>query len=296
MIVDDLPQMTGKVILITGATSGIGRVTAERLACAGGQVVLVGRNQEKTARTAMEVAQKAGVQVDFLIADLSVQSEIRRMVEEFRNRYCHLHVLINNAGAFFGSYRTSRDGFEMTFALNHLAYFLLTHLLLDVIIASAPARVVNVSSWAHFGWRLAMNHRKKPVLYNGWATYSRSKLANLYFTYELARRLAGKGVTANALHPGFVATNLGRTDGSLVSLFFRMIQVGAISPEEGAKTMVYLAASPAIEGVSGKYFNRCKIVPSSRVSYDQQTARLLWDASLKMTGLGEINNISSFSV
>lgn len=284
---EDLPSLVDKVVLITGATSGIGRVVSERLAGAGAKVVLIGRNPEKTARTAKEIAQKTGSKTDFLLGDLSVQAEIRRLAQEFRQRYDRLDVLINNAGAFFSRYATSRDGVEMTFALNHLAPFMLTNLLLDMLIFTAPARIVNVSSWAHFGWRLPPGFEMKSTWYNGWASYSRSKLANLYFTYELARRVDGKGVTANALHPGVVATNLGHTDGWLVSSFFRLIQLGAISPQEGAKTILYLAASSQMEGISGKYFTRCKEAPSSRISYDREIALRLWEASLRMTGLVE---------
>ncbi len=284
---DDLPSLVNKVVLITGATSGIGRVVSERLAGAGAGVVLIGRNPEKTACVAREIAQSTGSKVDFLLGDLSIQSEIRRLAQEFRQRYDRLNILINNAGAFFSRYATSQDGFEMTFALNHLAPFMLTNLLLDSLISTAPARIVNVSSLAHFGWRLPPGFEMKSAWYNGWASYSRSKLANLYFTYELARRLEGRGVTANAVHPGVVATNLGHTDGRLVSSFFRLVQLGAISPQEGAKSILYLAASSQVEGANGKYFTRCKAVPSSRISYDREIALRLWEASLQMTGLQE---------
>jgi NAD(P)-dependent dehydrogenase (short-subunit alcohol dehydrogenase family) len=290
---ENFPSMKDKVVLITGATGGIGRVAAEALAGAGAKVVIIGRNAEKTAQAAEEIGKQAVTNVDFLIGDLSAQADVRRLAQEFRQRHDQLHVLINNAGAFFTSRKTSPDGIEMTFALNHLGYFLFTNLLLDVLIASAQlsanarARIINVSSAAHVGGRLHLDQVKDPERYSGWSAYSESKLANVYFTYELARRLEGKGVTANALHPGFVATNFGRSNGGLFNPLFRLFQIGAISPEEGAKTTLYLATSPEVEGITGKYFDRCKAVSSSPLSYDVQMARKLWDASVKMTGLEE---------
>lgn len=284
---ENFPSMKDKVVLITGATGGIGRVTAEALAGAGAKVVIIGRNAEKTAQAAEEIGKQAVTRVEFLVGDLSAQADVRRLAQEFRQQHNQLHVLINNAGAFFTSRKTSPDGIEMTFALNHLGYFLLTNLLLDLLITSAPARIINVSSAAHVGGRLHLDQVKDPAHYSGWKAYSESKLANIYFTYELARRLEGKGVTANALHPGFVATNFGRSNGGLFNPLFRLFQIGAISPEAGAKTSIYLATSPEVEGVSGKYFDRCKAVSSSSASYDVQMARKLWDASMVLTGLGE---------
>jgi retinol dehydrogenase 12 len=284
---DNLSSMKDKVVLITGATGGIGQVAAGQLAQAGAKVVITGRNAEKTALVAEELGKKAVTQVEYLVGDLSVQADVRRLAQEFRQRHNRLDVLINNAGAFFVSRKTSQDGIEMTFALNHLGYFLLTNLLLDLLVASAPARVVNVSSAAHIGGRLHLEQVKDPARYSGWAAYSESKLANLYFTYELARRLEGKGVTVNALHPGFVATNFGRSNGGLFNPLFRLFQIGAITPEAGAKTTLYLATSPEVEGVSGKYFDRCKAVSSSPVSHGVQIARKLWDLSLALTGLEE---------
>ncbi len=288
-------EMNGKVVLITGSTGGIGRVTAEKLVGAGATVVLVGRNPQKAAQAARDIMASTAAQagsnpvgrVEYLVGDLSVQSEVRRLAEEFRARYDQLHVLINNAGAMFMKRQISSDGIEMTFALNHLAYFLLTNLLLDRIVASAPARIINVSSGAHIASRLHLEDIRNPGRYQGWPAYSQSKLANLYFTYELARRLEGTGVTVNALHPGFVATNFGMSNGGLMKPLFRLFQMGAISPEDGAKTSVYLAASPEVEGVTGKYYDRSRPVSSSSVSYDVDMARRLWDASLAMTGLAK---------
>lgn len=281
-----------KVFLITGGTDGIGRITAEAIARTGAAVVIVGRNQQKAETVIRDIQRTTNNErVEYLLGDLSAQAEVRRVASEFRQHYNRLDVLINNAGAVFVKRELSRDGFEMTFALNHLAYFLMTHLLLDLLIASAPARIINVSSMAHTSARLNLDELQsqpgyKPG-YNSWRSYGQSKLANLYFTYELARHLQGTGVTVNALHPGFVATNFGRSNGGIFNPLFRLAQVAAISPEAGAKTSIYLATSPEVEGVTGKYFDRCKPIPSSKVSYDLETARKLWDLSMKMTGLTE---------
>ena len=283
-----VPDLSGKVILITGATDGIGRVTAEALAKKGARVVLVGRNPEKTRSVVSEIKNNThNEQVDYMLADLSNQAEVRALAQAFKDRYDRLDVLINNAGALFMSRQTSADGYEMTFALNHLAYFLLTNLLLDLLIKSAPARIVNVSSAAHVASKLNFEDLQNEHGFTGWRAYAQSKLANLYFTYELARRLEGTGVTVNALHPGFVASNFGKSNGSIFRPLFSLFQIGAISPEKGAETEIYLAASPDVAGVTGKYFSNKKQVSSSSVSYDQEAAQRLWDASLALTGLSE---------
>jgi len=282
-------SLEGKTVLITGATDGIGRVTARELARLGARVVIVGRNPEKAAQVSEALRRESGnPAVDFLVADLSSQAAIRQMAADFLQRYEALHVLINNAGALFMQRQVSVDGIEMTFALNHLGYFLTTLLLLERLKASAPARIINVSSMAHAGVRLNFSDLQNTRHYNGWIAYSQSKLANLYFTYELARRLEGRGVTVNALHPGFVASNFGRRDNGLFGAFFRLIQaVAAISPEEGAKTSIYLASSPEVDGVSGRYFVNCRAKASSPASYDREAAQRLWDISLDLCGLAE---------
>lgn len=278
--------MNQKVVLITGATDGIGRSAAESLARAGAKVVLVGRSQQKTEQAAREIAAVAGAEhVDYLLADLAVQAQVRALAAAFMARYDRLDVLINNAGAIFMSRQESQDGIEMTFALNHLAYFLLTNLLLDRLTASAPARVVNVSSDAHQGARMDLADLETRRGYSSFKAYSLSKMANILFTYELARRLAGKGVTVNALHPGFVATNFGLSNGGLFRPIFKLFQVAAISPAEGARTIVYLASSPEVAGVTGKYFTKEKPVRSTAATYDEALARGLWDASARMTGM-----------
>ena len=278
--------MSEKIVFVTGATSGIGAVTARRLAALGATLVMVGRDREKSDRVANDIRQRTGnSKVIYLVGDLSSQKDLRRLVDEFKNHFDRLDVLVNNAGAVFLSRHESVDGIEMTLALNHLNYFLLTNLLMDRLIASAPARIVNVSSAAHNGARLNFDDLENKKGYNGMRAYGQSKLANLLFTYELARRLEGKGVTVNALHPGFVASNFAKNNLGILKPLMSLIQFAAISPEEGAQTSFYLATSPGVEGVSGKYFINQKAVSSSPASYDEAAARRLWETSEQMTGL-----------
>ena len=268
--------MIGKICLVTGATDGIGKVTARVLAERGATVIGVGRDQKKIDAKLAEVGDTSG-SLEFLKADLSSLAQIRALAAEFKRKYDHLHMLVNNAGALFSSYRESVDGIEMTFALNHLSYFLLTNLLLDTITASAPARIINVSSDAHEGSTINfddLGHRRH---YDGWASYGASKLANILFTYELARRLEGTGVTVNAVHPGFVHTNFQEAAG--------LTMHGPLTPEEGADTQIWLATSNDVEGVTGKFFVRRRDTRSSKVSYDERIARRLWDVSAEMVGL-----------
>jgi NAD(P)-dependent dehydrogenase (short-subunit alcohol dehydrogenase family) len=278
-------QLDGKVCLVTGAASGIGAATAQALARQGAAVVLVDRDAEKGAATAGRIkAEAGGSTVEFIRADLSSQQEIRRLAREFMDRYPRLHVLVNNAGAMFAARQESADGIEMTLALNYLGYFLLANLLLDTIRASAPARIINVSSRSHARARIHFDDMQSRVRYRGLKAYEHSKLAIVLFTYELARRLEGTGVTVNALHPGVVATNFARDGGGIMGLVVRAFRFGFISPEEGARTSIYLAASPEVEGVTGKYFVNCKAAPSSPASYDTATARRLWQWSEESTG------------
>lgn len=279
-------ELQGKIVLITGATHGIGQVTAQSLARMGAQVVVCGRNPQKIQATLSAIrAETSDAQVEGLSADLSSQEQVRLLAQEFRGRFDRLDILVNNAGALFMQREESVDGIEMTLALNHLNYFLLTHLLLDLLKASGAARIVNVSSEAHRFARLKIEDLENKQHYTAWSAYGQSKLANLYFTYALAARLVGSQVTVNALHPGFVATNFGRSNGGLFSPLFKIFQIGAISPEEGAQTSLYLASSPQVEGVTGQYFAKCKAVRSSAISYDASIARRLWDRSLEMCGL-----------
>src|SRR5512140_3630369 len=269
--------MQGKICLITGGTNGIGQNTAQVLAKMGATVVIVGRNAPKTAQVVEEIRAASGNKnVDSLLADLSSQQDVRRLADEFKSRYPHLHVLLNNAGGTFTSRQLSVDGIEMTFALNHLAYFLLTNLLLNTLKASAPARIVNVSSHTHERTRIHFDDLESRSAYNGRQVYAHSKLAIVLFTYELARRLEGTGVTANTLTPGVVATNFPKNSGRLIGLAVHLLRFALLSPEEGAQTSIYLATSPEVEGVSGKYFAKCKAVPSSPASYDTAAAQRLW--------------------
>ena len=278
-------EMQNKTVLVTGATNGIGFETARSLAAMGATLIGVGRNPQKCAEAAAQITQATGnAKVEFLVADLAVQAQVRQLAETFKHKYNRLEVLVNNAGAFFARREESTDGIEMTWALNHLNYFLLTDLLLDVLKASAPARIVNVSSTAHTGVKgINFEDIEFKHGYSGWTAYGHSKLANVLFTYELARRLAGTRITANALHPGFVATGFGHNNSRLMRVGMNIAQkIIAKRPEQGAETSVYLASSPEVEGVSGKYFDNKQAIKSSAASYDTEAARRLWDLSETM--------------
>jgi len=280
--------MQNKICLITGATNGIGRATATALARKGATVVVVGRDGERCHNTVAEIKTETGnPDVDFLLADLSVQAQVRQLAKDFRSRYARLDVLVNDAGVINFFRQLSADGIEMNFAVNHLSYFLLTNLLLDTLKASAPARIVNVSSNSHRHKQLDFGNLELKRGYWAGIAYGRSKLCNLYFTYELARRLEseGAGVTVNAMHPGFVHTNMAANNGWLVRLFLPFIHRNSLTPEQGADTVVYLASSPEVEGVTGKYFVRRREVDSDPVSYDVDAAKKLWQVSEQMTGL-----------
>ncbi|MCS7060900.1 MAG: SDR family oxidoreductase [Anaerolineae bacterium] len=279
--------MAGKICLVTGATAGIGEVTARELARSGATVVGVGRQANRCAESAQRIRQATGnSNVEFLVADLSVQEHIHRLADEFKSKYGRLDVLVNNAGAYFATRQLSADGIEMTMALNHLNYFLLTHLLLDVLKAAGSARVVNVSSDAHRMAKMDFDDIEGQRRYSGWRMYGQSKLANILFTRELARRLQGAPITANALHPGFVATRFGHNNGGLASLAMKALQkIAALTPEQGAQTSLYLATSPDVAGMSGCYFTNCRPVAPSVTAQDDEAAARLWDWSLAKTGL-----------
>ncbi|MGB6650429.1 MAG: SDR family oxidoreductase, partial [Bacteroidota bacterium] len=242
-----MSTMDGKTCLVTGATSGIGAVTARELARLGAHVVIVGRNANKCERQIKRIRREVkDAQPEFILADLSSQEQIRRLTREFGSRYDCLDILVNNAGAYFGKRETTADGLEMTLALNHICPFALTRLLLDKLKSSRSARVVNVSSSAHEHARVNFEDLQSEVEYDRLRAYSQSKLANLLFTYELARRLKGTNVTVNALHPGSVATNLGSDSNWLRAKVRNVIKRQMLSPEEGAKTAIYLASSPDV--------------------------------------------------
>lgn len=277
--------MKGKIVLVTGATNGIGLVTALEIARMGAQVTIVSRNAEKCAAVAEAIKTETGNSVEFIAADLSTLAGIMQAATVFKQSHTRLHVLVNNAGGFFNKRFVTPDGLEMTFALNHLNYFLLTNLLLDVLKASAPARVINVASGMHMGARLDFDNLQGEKHYAGFRAYGQSKLANIIFTYELASRLEETGVTVNALHPGYVDTGLSLNNGFFFRVFAKLsARLFGRKPEEGAQTSIYLAASPEVEGVTGKYFANCKPVQSSPESYDKTVAEKLWQVSLELTG------------
>ena len=284
---DHTHDLDGKVIIITGATAGVGEVTARELAGMGAALVMIGRSPDKCRQVAEEIKTRTGnPAVSYLVGDLSTQADVRRMAGEFKQQFSRLDVLVNNAGAFFMSRRESADGIEMTFALNHLAYFLLTNLLLDTLIASAPARIVSVSSMAHYGAQLNFADLENKKGYSGWRAYGQSKLANILFTKELARRLDRKGVTANALHPGFVASRFAMNNLGILKGPYALIQkLIAISPDAGAQTSIFLASSPQVQGVTGQYFDKKQAVEPSPAARDEAAAAKLWDISARMTGL-----------
>jgi len=276
-------DMTGKICLVTGSTNGIGKSTAIELARMGATVVIIGRDAQKTFEVVKEIRATSGnPNVDSLLADLSSQREVRRLATDFKRKYSQLHVLINNAGGFFLRRQLSVDGIEMTFALNHLASFLLTDLFLDTIQASAPARIINVSSDAHASGKIEFDNLQGEQNFRP-SAYDNSKLANILFTLELARRLEGTGVTVNALHPGFVATGFAKNNGkviaALVSVFAPLV---ARSPVKGAETSIYLASSPNVEGMTGKYFYDSQVISAAPQATDMVVARKLWDASTEM--------------
>jgi NAD(P)-dependent dehydrogenase (short-subunit alcohol dehydrogenase family) len=282
-------SMGEKICLITGATSGIGKATAMGLANMGASVVMVGRDRGRGEAALAEIKEKCtNASVDLMLADLSSQQEIRRLADEFKEAYPRLDVLINNAGLFRSKRITTADGLEMTFAVNHLAYFLLTKLLLDVLEASAPSRIVNVSSGEQRNGTIDFDDLQGEKGYEGPKAYSQSKLADVLFTYELARRLEGTGVTANCLHPGGripVRTNFGSGVSGVFGFTVRALRPLMISPEKGAETSIYLASSQEVEGLSGRYFVKKAESRSSDVSYDERIAKRLWEVSADLTNL-----------
>jgi len=278
--------MAGRTVLVTGGTGGIGRATAMGLATMGAHLGITGRDRARTEGAAREIRAAGGGQVDVFVADLSSQTEVRRLAGEVLQIYPRIDVLVNNVGGYWDTRHVTPDGFEHTFALNHLAPFLLTSLLLDRLKQSAPARVVTVSSNAHTTGEIDFDDLQGQRSYSGSRAYSQSKLANVLFTYELARRLQPSALTANALHPGVVNTSFGAEDpGSLQRLIIPFARPFLKTPEQGAATSIHLASSSDLEQVTGRYFANSKPKRSSKRSYDEATAARLWQVSTDLVGL-----------
>jgi NAD(P)-dependent dehydrogenase (short-subunit alcohol dehydrogenase family) len=276
----------GKTIVITGATSGIGEVAALRLAERGGRIVFIARDKDRAAAT-MEKLRRANGTVEHaaLLADLSLLSEMKRVAAEIAEEP-QIDVLINNAGAVFNTRQETRDGLERTFALNHMSYFVITNLLLPRL--KPGARIVSTASGAHRRATLNFGDLQNRHGYSGFAVYARSKLCNILFTRELARRIAESGVTANCLHPGFVATRFGDQSGGLLAIgVWAAKRLGAISQEDGAKTIIHLASSPDVANINGEYFYQCDVDTPSAAARNDDDARRLWDVSARISGVGQ---------
>lgn len=278
--------MQDNVVVVTGATSGIGLVAAERLAANGARMVLVARDRAR-GDAALAAIGKVSPRTDHTLhlADLSRLAETKRIAAEVAAAESRIDVLINNAGALFNHRQVTADGLEMTFAVNHMAYFVLTEGLRERLAASAPARIVNTASAAHRGAKLDFDDLQSARNYRGFSVYGRSKLCNILFTRELARRLQGSGVTANCLHPGFVATRFGDASGGIVGSLIGVAKRFAITPEKGAETIVHLASAPEVAQATGGYFAKCRPATPTREAQDDASARRLWAASAELAGL-----------
>ena len=279
-------DMTGKVCLVTGGNSGIGKATALGLAKLNATVVIVSRDKDKGEAAALEIRMQSGKKdVDSMVADLSSQDSVRELAHDFKSRYKRLDVLVNNAGVFLPKRIQTVDGLEATFATNHLGHFLLTNLLLDLLKKSAPSRIINLTSSAHRGTEMNFDDLQGEKKYSGYFAYSQSKLANVLFTYQLAKLLQGTGVTVNCLHPGVVRTGFGKDQVGLMSVMVRISSPFMMSPEKAARAAIYLATSSTLEGVSGKHFSKGREEKSSDESYDASSAERLWNVSAELTKL-----------
>jgi NAD(P)-dependent dehydrogenase (short-subunit alcohol dehydrogenase family) len=278
--------MVGRTVLVTGGTAGIGRATALGLARMGAHLAICGRDRESTEGAAGEIRAAGGGQVEVFVADLSSQSQVRRLADEVLQRLSRIDVLVNNVGGYWNTRHVTADGLERTFALNHLAPFLLTNLLWDRLSNSAPARVVTVASNAHAQGRIDFDDLQGERSYSGARAYSQSKLANVLFTYELARRLPATSVTANALHPGLTRTSFGAEDpGGVQRRLVPFLRPFMKAPAEGAATSIHLASAPELARVTGRYFAKGRPRRSSKASYDQAAGARLWQVSAELVGL-----------
>ena len=284
-------SMNGRVCLVTGGNNGIGKETAVGLAGMGATVIIVSRNTGKGEAALADIKERSGNDsVTLMVADFASLAAVRGLAKDFQGRHKELHVLVNNAGGFNSARSETEDGYEVTFGVNHLAPFLLTQLLLDLLKSSAPSRVINVSAGAHSRASMNFDDLNAEEKYGGLSAYGQSKLANVLFTNELARRLEGTGVTANSLHPGVVKTGFGRNSGGVMSFGIKIAHaVGGVfflSPEQGAETSVYLASSPDVASASGQYYAKKKAVPSNDESNDPAIAKRLWQVSEELVGKG----------
>jgi retinol dehydrogenase-14 len=283
-------QLRGRTVVVTGATSGIGRATALGLARLGADVALVARDEARGEAARREVAEAGEGRTSLFVADLASMAQVRRLAGDLVTTLDRIDVLVNNAGAIHAGRKATADGLEMTFAVNHLAPFLLTNLLLPTLVASAPARVVTVASDAHRVGPLDFGDLQAERGYSAMTVYGRSKLCNVLFASELARRLAGTGVTSNSLHPGVVATGFGRNDSGWLSSAVTFFAPLLLSPTKGARTSLHLATSASVEGVTGRYFRDSRPARPSRAALDQVAARRLWDVSAGLAGLEPVSS------
>jgi len=287
-----MTETKGKICIVTGSNSGIGKETALALAKMSAAVVMVVRSRERGEKARAEIVKETGNDATrVMICDVSSMDSIRKFAKEFKNAYHRLDVLVNNAGAFFSKRQTTVDGFEQTLAVNYLGPFLLTHELLPLLKSSAPSRIVNVGSGLASSGKIALDDLQYEKNYSGMKAYANSKLILTMYTYELARRLEGSGVAANVLEPGFVATNVGKSSGSLLtSLVYTMARPMQINAKKGAETSVYLASAPELESVTGKCFAKLQETITSQLSYDQQVQGRLWDATVELLGLSPMHH------
>ncbi len=277
-------DMTGKVCIVTGGNSGIGKEAAKGLVALGADVVIICRDRTKGEAALSEIRQAGKGSAELIVADISSLSQVRAGVDEFERTHRRLDVLVNNAGVILTKRIVTADGYEQTFATNHLGHFLLTDLLMDTIKKSSPSRIINLTSQAHRGARIDFEDIQGEKHYSAYKAYSQSKMANVLFTYELAKKLEGTGVTVNCLHPGVVRTGFGHDTGGLLSMIISIGSPFFISAKRSAKAVVYLASSPDLVTTSGKFFSKSKEAKSSRESYDEEAAKRLWDVSEKLTG------------